>query len=99
MRPRKEDYKHASPVNRTEAALMARGIDRATASNLRRRKWTLSKLKSASDAVLTKLKLPRRTIKAIRAGDRSEIPFDNLANVLVANRFTCCVCRNPKKSV
>ena len=88
-----------SPVNRTDAALIGRGIDRATATRLRQNNWTLSGLRSASDKALKKLKLTKIEIKKIRAGDRPEIPFDTLAAVMVANRFTCCVCRNPRKSI
>lgn len=88
-----------SPINRTYAAMIARGIDTRTASSLRRKNWTLSKLKSATDKDLRKLKLSNAAIAHIRAGDRPEIPFQNLAQVLIANRFTCCVCRNPKKSI
>jgi 5-methylcytosine-specific restriction endonuclease McrA len=88
-----------SPVNRTDAALIGRGIDRATATRLRQNNWTLSGLRSASDKALKKLKLKKIEIKKIRAGDRPEIPFDTLAAVIVANRFTCCVCRNPRKSI
>jgi 5-methylcytosine-specific restriction endonuclease McrA len=88
-----------SPVNRTDAALIGRGIDGATAKRLRQKNWTLSGLQSASDKALKKLNLTKKEIKKIRAGDRPEIPFGTLASVLIANRFTCCVCRNPKKSI
>jgi 5-methylcytosine-specific restriction endonuclease McrA len=89
----------ASPINRTDAALISRGIDTATARRLRKKSWTLSSLRSANNKALRKLKLSKLEIKKIRAGDRPEIPFDTLASVLIANRFTCCVCRNPKKSI
>jgi hypothetical protein len=35
----------------------------------------------------------------LRKAGRSEIPFDDLAAVLIANRFTCCVCHAPSKSI
>jgi hypothetical protein len=38
-------------------------------------------------------------IAGIRKGGRSEIPFDDLAKVLIANRFTCCVCHDTTKSI
>ena len=91
--------KGGSPINRTDAALMGRGLDRGLAEKLRKKKWTLAKLKAAKDAKLRALGLSQQTIKAIRADRRSEIPFASLASVLIANRFTCCVCRNPKKSI
>jgi hypothetical protein len=34
----------SSPVNRTEAALMGRGIDSVAAARLRGERWTLGKL-------------------------------------------------------
>src|SRR5260370_29369036 len=88
-----------SPVNRTEAALMGRGIDRATAARLRGEGWTLGKLKAASEAKLKKLGLNDRFITALRMEQRSEIPFESLVQVLIANRFTCCVCHDPTKSI
>ena len=91
--------KGGSPINRTDAALMGRGLDRALAAKLRKEKWTLSKLKVATDAKLKALGLSQRAVKAIRAGARSEVPFASLASVLIANRFTCCVCRDPEKSI
>lgn len=99
-RSRKSKFVHqGSPVNRTEASLMGRGIDRATAARLRTEGWTLGKLKSSTEAKLKKLGLSVRFIKALRMEQRAEIPFDSLAPVLIANRFTCCVCHDPSKSI
>ena len=39
------------------------------------------------------------SLLSLRMGQRSEIPFDSLAPVLIANRFTCCVCHDPSKSI
>jgi hypothetical protein len=43
--------------------------------------------------------LSGRIVAALRMGQRAEIPFDNLAQVLITNRFTCCVCHDPSKSI
>ena len=99
-RSQKSKFVHqGSPVNRTEAALIGRGIDSATAARLRGERWTLGKLKSASDSKLKSLGLSGRIVAAIRRGQRAEIPFDSLAQVLISNRFTCCVCHDPSKSI
>jgi hypothetical protein len=95
-----DDYrKDGSPLNRTDAALIGRGIDRVLAARLRTKKWTLAKLKEATDKRLKSLGLSRVAIAGIRAGPRSEIPFESLAKVLIANRFVCCICRDPEESV
>jgi hypothetical protein len=88
-----------SPVNRTEAALMGRGIDSTMAARLRCKRWTLGKLKTASDRKLKNLGLSGRIVASLRMGQRAEIPFDSLAQVLITNRFTCCVCHDPSKSI
>jgi hypothetical protein len=74
-------------------------VDKATAARLRTSRWTLAKLKATPDAKLKALGLTATAIAGIRRGGRSEIPFDDLAQVVIANRFTCCVCREPKKSI
>jgi hypothetical protein len=88
-----------SPVNRTEAALTGRGVDKGTAARLRAANWTLAKLKGAPLAKLKGLGLSAFAIAGLRMGARSEIPFDDLAAVLIANRFTCCVCHDTPKSI
>lgn len=88
-----------SRLNRTEAALLTRGIDSRTAANLRQQGWTLGKLKQASRDELDGLGLSAEQVTAVHKGRRPEIPFENLARVLIANRLTCCVCRDPSKAV
>jgi hypothetical protein len=78
---------------------MGRGIDSAAAARLRGQCWTLGKLKSTSDRKLKSLGLSERIVSALRRGQRAEIPFDSLAQVLITNRFTCCVCHDPSKSI
>ncbi len=88
-----------SKLNRTEAALLTRGIDSATAASLRQQGWTLGKLKQAAGQQLEALGLSTEQVAAIHKGRRPEIPFESLTLVLVANRFTCCVCRDPAKAI
>jgi hypothetical protein len=59
----------------------------------------MGKLKQCSDRKLIGLGVPDFTIAKIRAGDRSEIPSENVIRVLVANRFTCCVCHDVTKGI
>jgi hypothetical protein len=92
-------WRQGSPINRTDAALLGRSVDKAAAAQLRASGWTLAKLKGATDAKLKALGLTPLAVAGIRKGARSEIPFDDLAQVLIANRFTCCVCHNPAKSI
>jgi len=92
-------WRQGSPINRTDAALLGRSVDKATAAQLRASGWTLAKLKGATDAKLKALGLTPLAIAGIRKGARSDIPFDDLVQVLIANRFTCCVCHNPAKSI
>jgi hypothetical protein len=88
-----------SRLNRTEGALLSRGLDSATSERLRKAGWTLGKLKQCSDHELMRLGVPGLIISKIRAGDRAEIPFKSLVNVLIANRFTCCICRDVTKGI
>jgi hypothetical protein len=88
-----------SRVNRTEAALLSRGLDSLTSERLRRAGWTLAKLKQCSDDQLIALGIPEFSVQNIRAGKRSEIPSDNLVQVLIANRFACCVCHDGTKGI
>ena len=81
-------------MNRTEAALAGRGIDSATASKLVADGWTLSKLKTSPDATLRSLGLSDDAIAQIATGGRPPIPTDTVMQVLFANRFQCCVCRD-----
>lgn len=86
-------------LNRTVAAMMQRGLDIDVAKQLHAAKMTLAALKQADDARLTAFGLSDIQITAIRKGARAIIPFANLAQVLWANRFTCCVCRDPSLAV
>jgi hypothetical protein len=85
-----------SLLNRTEAALISRGFDTAKAAELRKGGWTLSALQQETDENLEKLGVQPHVIASLRAVGRPTIPFESLLKVLVAGRFTCCVCRKPE---
>jgi hypothetical protein len=62
------------------------------AARLRGEGWTLGKLKRSPEGKLKKLGLNDHFIAALRMDQQAEIPFESLVQVLMANRFTCCVC-------
>ncbi len=78
---------------------MSRGIDSGFASKLCREGHTIASLKATPAQVLRGLGFAPDQVEAIHAGPRSEIPPDNLARVLWASRWTCCVCREAQKAV
>ncbi|OIQ91491.1 hypothetical protein GALL_266280 [mine drainage metagenome] len=86
-------------INRTEIALVGRGVDSGTAARLRKDGWTLGKLSQESDERLVELGLSNEVIGNLRAGARPEIPFENLIQVLLASRFACCVCHDSSKAI
>ncbi|MGC4079301.1 MAG: HNH endonuclease signature motif containing protein [Rubrivivax sp.] len=81
--------------NRTEIALIARGMPSDQAAHLRSRGWTAAKLQAATDAELNALGISDAVKRNLRAGARPAIPSDTLSQVLYANRWACCVCRTP----
>lgn len=85
--------------NKTELALMARGIGSEQARALRLGKWTLAKLSKADLPTLKLLELTSEVIDSIRSGQRPPIPTETLINVLYANRWVCCVCRDTSRPV
>lgn len=78
---------------------MSRGVDHATASDLRKKGWTLRKLQQQRPDCLKVLGLRSDSIEWILDSTRPEIPFKTLAQILVANRMTCCVCKKPERGV
>jgi hypothetical protein len=86
-------------LNRTDLALIARGVPSKKAVKLRQSGYTISKLKQMNDAALRKLGLKSLAIRNINGGGRPPIPTPNLISVLHANRFMCCICRNPKRGI
>lgn len=83
----------------TLRALLARGIDSATAKALEKENWTTLKLARLPVVELEKLGIPQIAIKNLRTQRRPPIPADDLNQVLFANRFICCVCRDPAKAI
>lgn len=86
-------------IGRSEEAFMRRGIDTGTAKSLRAAGFTLAILKLEDDESLLKLGLSPTIVAKLRKEPRSEIPKANLTEVLFANRFRCCVCRDPNKPI
>src|SRR5690606_26802272 len=67
--------------------------------SLRKQGLTLAKLQLKQDQELELLGIDKERIKALRSGSRPEIPRAALIQVLLANRFTCCVCHDPDRSI
>jgi hypothetical protein len=88
-----------SSINRTENAFIARGIDSETASKLRLKNYTLTKLLQSSTNDLRELGLSDEIIRQLRTETRPPIPSSTLNQVLFANRWTCCVCRNAERPI
>lgn len=86
-------------VNPTVAAFMRRGFDDVRAAELHADGHTVGSLKQVSDARLEELGISAAERVALRAGARAEIPFESLARVLWANRWTCCVCRKAGRAI
>lgn len=86
-------------MNRTQAALVSRGLDTVRAQQLVADGWTLSKLKARTKSDLTALGLDEVSIFQILTGARPAIPLSTLMQVLFANRFTCCVCRESERGI
>ncbi len=87
-----------SRLHRTIAALIDRGIDIDLAASLKDRGFTLTSLQQSDDTALARLGIPQHAIKQMRR-DRPHIPPEILSALFIANRFTCCVCRNSSRSV
>ncbi|MFK8399969.1 HNH endonuclease signature motif containing protein [Pseudomonas sp. BGr12] len=85
--------------NRTELALIARGMDSALARRLRQQGWTLQKLQLQDAQQLAALGVTNEVIDEIHGDGRPPIPNEDLAKVLFDNRWVCCVCRDPLKPI
>lgn len=92
-------YSFRMTKNPTEVALLARGMDSGTAKRLREAGWTLARLQGASDNELQSLGVDGPERIALRGGDRPAIPPANLTQVLFANRWLCCVCRDVERPI
>lgn len=85
--------------NRTDIALMARGMTTTQAKQLREQGWTLGKLQATNDAALQTLGISAEIIEKLRGEARPAIPADTLTKVLFANRWVCCICRDAERPV
>lgn len=94
-----DDPPRSVVANRTELSLLARGIDLQSAKRLRRAGWTLGSLQQKTDRQLFQLGIRREQFGALRQGGRPEVPVDHVVQILFANRFTCCVCRDRTRSI
>ena len=86
-------------MHQTTKALLARGLDSELAERLANDGHTLGKLKTKAGTELLSLGLPQAFIDALSDEARPPIPIDTLMSVLFANRFQCCVCRDPRLPV
>lgn len=85
--------------NRTEIALIARGVDSDLARKLRKEKWTLAKLQSQSLQDLVDFGVDEEAASTILGNSRPPIPSDVLVRTLFANRWLCCVCRDESRPI
>lgn len=85
--------------NRTDIALMARGMTNTQATTLREQGWTLGKLQASNDRSLQTLGISPEIIERLHSEARPAIPTDTLTRVLFANRWVCCICRNAERPV
>jgi hypothetical protein len=91
--------RRGSRISRTVAALMRAQMGQEQALKLTAAGWTSGKLKQQNDGALKQLELSTISIKALRKGGRAAIPRGSLFQVLWANRFACCVCRDPSRLI
>jgi HNH endonuclease len=85
--------------NRSDLALIGRGITTTKAVKLRKEGYTLGKLQQMKKPDLEELGLNKLVIDNILGSGRPPPPTANLIEVLYANKFMCCVCRKPKRGV
>jgi hypothetical protein len=83
----------------TENALIARGIDTHTANTLVTKGYTLRSLKKLPIDQLIALGIKKNFADALLSEPRPPIPDSTLHSLLFKSKRTCCVCRDPSKSV
>lgn len=86
-------------MNQTQKALLARGVDIATSEQLVTSGYTLASLKLLDQSALIALGMPQQSVVNLLNESRPPIASETVAQVLHANRRTCCVCRQPERSV
>lgn len=82
-----------------QKALLARGLDQASAATLAKHGWTLERIASSSAEDIGSLGLDSARLKRLVGSNRPPIPTKTLMGVLFSNRFQCCICRDPKQPV
>jgi hypothetical protein len=85
--------------DRTELAIIGMGVDSAKAHELRKAGHTATSLKQTSAENLKNLGISSHAINAFHTSKRPPIPPNTLKQVLYANRWSCCVCRNDKRPI
>ncbi|PSS59212.1 HNH endonuclease signature motif containing protein [Pseudomonas sp. BBP2017] len=85
--------------NRTELALIARGINSDLAKQLRKQGLYLKTLRLMDTQELKSYGLSPDDITSIHEGARPPIPIPDLIKVLFANRWLCCVCRDSSQPI
>lgn len=85
--------------NRTELALIARGINSDLARQLRLQGLHLKKLQLMPLPELERIGLSVEDIASVQKGARPPIPLPDLIKVLFANRWLCCVCRDSSQPI
>lgn len=80
-------------LNKTERALLARGVPSNIASELVAGGHTISSLKLKSIRELRALGIEERVARDIRSG-RTPIPEGTLLKLLFDNKWVCCICRS-----
>jgi hypothetical protein len=91
---------HGDKVRSREVrTLVGYGVDSELAKEMVANAHTISSLKGLQLDELCAFGILEDAAKAITSKKRPAIPENNLNNVLFKARWTCCICRNEKKSV
>lgn len=86
-------------MNKSLSAFLSRGFDLKLANALIADNYTLNSLKSLSKITLLDLGLTDKQIDALFAEKRPPIPEDIINRLLHRSRWTCCICRDSRKSI
>src|SRR5687767_6264745 len=85
--------------NSVTRALLRVGLDTDLAERLASQGLTLTKLRKLSKKKLRQVGVNETAIRWILDARRPPIPAGTAAKVLTKAAFTCCVCKDPIKSV
>ena len=86
-------------MNKSLSAYLSRGFDSELAKHLISQGYTLNNLKSLSKSHLLQLKLSNEQIDGLHRENRPPVPDDVINKLLHKSRWTCCICRDGKKSI